>query len=70
MIHAYVGKDKDGVELKISDCDRTVSLDFDGYDEDGRANSLHKIDTLVSVLTQFSEALHKKYEPKAKEPRG
>jgi len=43
--------------LAISDCDRKVSFDFDYDTPEGRANNLHKVDTLIKVLTEFREAL-------------
>lgn len=64
-IYAAVGKgDRGEVQLKIVDCNRAVDLDFDGYDTGARENALYKIDKLVEVLTEFRDALHKKYETK------
>ncbi|HVM16805.1 MAG TPA: hypothetical protein VM290_04445 [Gaiellaceae bacterium] len=45
------------VILEIADCERRINLEFDLSSEDARANSLHKVDTLVAVLRRFREAL-------------
>ena len=39
--------------LQIADCSRRVDLEFDVDSEAGRANSLHKLDTLISALRVF-----------------
>ena len=39
--------------LEIADCHRHVSLEFDIDTLDGRANSLHKLDTLLAALQVF-----------------
>ena len=49
--------------IEIADCERRVSLDFDIDTLEGRANSLHKLDTLVSALRLFREALVSEFEP-------
>ena len=43
--------------LDIADCSRVVHLDFDLDTAARRRNSLHKINTLVDVLTRFRDAL-------------
>ncbi len=45
------------VELRIGDCNRSISLEFDLYGADDRRNSLEKIDHLVFVLSAFRDAL-------------
>jgi hypothetical protein len=39
--------------LEIADCDRRINLYFDLDSEDGRNNSLHKLDTLIAALRVF-----------------
>jgi hypothetical protein len=39
--------------LQIADCSDRVDLEFDVDSEAGRANSLHKLDTLISALRVF-----------------
>ena len=42
--------------LEIADCERTIQLDFDVHSEARRANSLHKLDTLIAALRVFRRA--------------
>jgi hypothetical protein len=49
--------------VEIADCDRRIALQFDIYSDEGRENSLHKLDTLVSALRLFREALVAEFEP-------
>ena len=49
--------------LEIADCERRVSLAFDIDTFDGRANSLHKLDTLLAALQVFRLALEEEFEP-------
>jgi hypothetical protein len=39
--------------LEISDCTDRINLEFDVDSEAGRANSLHKLDTLIAALRVF-----------------
>lgn len=41
-----------GGTISITDCNRQISLDFDSYYEEGRANALHKLDLLIDTLTR------------------
>jgi hypothetical protein len=41
--------------LEMADCDDRINLEFDVDSEAGRANSLHKLDTLISALRIFRE---------------
>ena len=43
--------------FQISDCDRSIGFELDWIDEAGRANSLHKLDTLIDTLTEFRAAV-------------
>ena len=45
------------VELQMSDCSRVVTLDFPILEEADRENTLFKLDTLLSVLTDFRSAV-------------
>jgi hypothetical protein len=49
--------------LEIADCHRHVSLEFDIDTLDGRANSLHKLDTLLAALQVFRAAIELEFEP-------
>ena len=55
--------------LEIADCDRRVSLAFDIDTFDGRAISLHKLDTLLAALQVFRLALAEEFEPYDKRQR-
>ena len=41
--------------LEIADCYKRVNLDFDVDSEEARANSLHKLDTLITALARVPE---------------
>ena len=43
--------------LELADCKRRINLEFDLTSAAQRANSLHKVDTLLSTLQRFREAL-------------
>jgi len=43
--------------LEIADCSRRVNLEFDVDLEEARANSLHKVDTLIAALRVFRKGL-------------
>jgi hypothetical protein len=49
--------------LEIADCNDSISLDFDVDTEAGRANSLHKLDTLISALRVFRAGVVTEFEP-------
>ena len=49
--------------LEIADCSRRIELEFDIDSSEGRDNSLHKLDTLVSALRLFREAFVSEFEP-------
>jgi len=49
--------------LEIADCNDSISLDFDVDTEAGRANSLHKLDTLISALRVFRAGVVAESEP-------
>ena len=49
--------------LEIADCSERIELEFDIDSSEGRANSLHKLDTLVSALRLFREAFVSEFEP-------
>ena len=48
--------------LEIADCYKRVNLDFDVDSEEARANSLHKLDTLISALRVFRAGLEEEFE--------
>ena len=47
--------------LEIADCERTIQLDFDVHSEARRANSLHKLDTLIAALRVFRKGLEAEF---------
>jgi hypothetical protein len=49
--------------LEVSDCSRRVNLEFDVDSEAGRANSLHKLETLITALRVFREGFQAEFEP-------
>jgi hypothetical protein len=49
--------------LELADCNDRIRLDFDVDSEAGRANSLHKLDTLVAALRVFRQGLVDEFEP-------
>jgi hypothetical protein len=49
--------------LEIADCNDSIRLDFDVDTEAGRANSLHKLDTLISALRVFRAGVVEEFEP-------
>jgi hypothetical protein len=49
--------------LEIADCSRPVSLEFDVETLEARANSLHKLDTLIAALQVFRAAFEDEFEP-------
>ena len=49
--------------LELSDCSRRIELEFDVDSEAQRANSLHKVDTLVAALRVFRQGLVDEFEP-------
>jgi len=49
--------------LELADCTDRIRLDFDLDSEPGRANSLHKLDTLITALRIFREGIVAEFEP-------
>ena len=49
--------------LELADCTDRISLDFDLDSDAGRANSLHKLDTLIAALKVFREGFVAEFEP-------
>jgi hypothetical protein len=49
--------------LEIADCNTRINLEFDVDSEPGRANSLHKLDTLITALRVFRKGLKAEFEP-------
>ena len=45
------------LRLRISDCAHQINLEFAVETPESRANSLHKIDTLVGALERFRDGL-------------
>ena len=44
-------------KLEISDCYERINLEFNFDSEEGRRNSLHKLDTLIAALRVFRTGL-------------
>jgi hypothetical protein len=49
--------------LELADCDGRIQLYFDLDSEAHRANSLHKLDTLLAALRVFRQGLVDEFEP-------
>ena len=49
--------------LELADCSRRIELEFDVDSEAARANSLHKVDTLIAALRVFRQGLVAEFEP-------
>ena len=49
--------------FEMADCDHRINLMFDIDSEAGRANSLHKLDTLITALRIFREGIVAEFEP-------
>ena len=49
--------------VEIADCNDRITLEFDVDSEAGRANSLHKLDTLLAALRVFREGVVAEFEP-------
>ena len=47
--------------LEIADCDNRIQLEFDVDSEARRANSLHKLDTLITALRVFRKGLEAEF---------
>src|SRR5215468_403625 len=48
--------------LELSDCSRRIELEFDVDSEARRANSLHKVDTILAALRVFRQGLVDEFE--------
>jgi hypothetical protein len=49
--------------LEIADCNDRINLECDVDSEAGRANSLHKLETLIAALRVFREGIIAEFEP-------
>ena len=49
--------------LELSTGSEVIRFTFDVDSEDGRANSLHKVDTLLAALRVFRQGLVDEFEP-------
>ena len=47
--------------LEIADCNDSIQLEFEVYSEARRANSLHKLDTLITALRVFRNGLEAEF---------
>ena len=47
--------------LEITDCYKRVNLEFELDPEGERANSLHKLDTLIAALRVFRKGLEEEF---------
>ncbi|HSG32227.1 MAG TPA: hypothetical protein VLB82_11870, partial [Thermodesulfobacteriota bacterium] len=66
-------REKDSIErwatLKISDCDRVISLDLDFYSKRSAEASLKKVKLLADTLQEFYEAYKSEVEEYCKEKK-
>ena len=49
--------------LELADCHDRIQLEFDVDSDAGRANSLHKLDTLITALRIFRDGIVAEFEP-------
>ena len=54
------------VKLDFADCSRVISMDIETHDDYSRENSIHKVDVLIDVLSEFREALVKELKYQAR----
>lgn len=52
--------------LDLADCDRKISLSIELDTEKERLNALHKVRTMINVLTDFEDAIKKESEIQSK----
>ncbi len=59
------------LKLDFADCDRKVSMDLGYHNDYDRENTLHKVDTMIDVLSEFREVLEKelKYQKRLERKR-
>lgn len=65
FIYSKIYRSGDGalnVDLKMGDCDRVVSFDFNTWNEQEWKNSLHKAKLLADGIQEFTKALQAAYE--------
>ena len=55
--------------LEIADCSRRITLEFGVDSDDARANSLHKLDTLIAALQVFRSGVIAEFEHYARRQR-
>lgn len=67
-----VGKSSyyDNYEIKITDCDRTVTLHGSLNNPKSRENALKKFDTLIEVLTRGRDHIEKELKEKRLKYKG
>jgi hypothetical protein len=62
----YSGESEDWktgtIELKLSDCYRSISFDLSMYDAEDRADALYKIRRIAEVVNAVKEAIEKEIE--------
>lgn len=55
--HTQIRNIMPDVTFCISDCDRSIRLDFEFYDKGERENNLYKVRQMIDVLTKFEQGL-------------
>lgn len=58
----YAVVDGEDTRLIISDCNHTVELEVGGYNDEQRANTLFKLDMMISVLKEFRDACAEEFK--------
>jgi len=58
------------LKLRIADCSNEIHLEFSVDSAESRANSLHKIETLIASLERFHEGLQAEAELRATRENG
>ncbi len=63
--HAYDTVPNRSIEMKLSDCSRSIFLSFSFYSEQERKRKLRKLDVIQAALDQVRNALEEEYvDPK------
>ena len=61
-VHAVSAQLRAADHARLADCYRRIELEFELDSEAERANSLHKIDTLLAALRVFRKGLVDEFE--------
>jgi hypothetical protein len=69
FILAHVEQKDQYPTLRISDCDRIISISLDGDDDTARANNLEKLDRIYETIRDFRKSVRAEWAKLAEEQR-